>query len=411
MNDKLSKKAEEWYNSFESTKDWCSYKGLSRGSIEAYYMGLKTYCEYRNKTPDELRSEVLSIGNGESAAGHASKLLVDYQKYLVKLKTKRGTPFSPSAVLSYKNAAQSFYAFILNHKISVPNQVAKGERARDKHIPTREELRRMVDLCDVRETAYLLCQASTGLRIGDMLALTIGKVKDVLKEETEYVVIGYVPQKRGNIIGPRHTILPPFGVKAVRNYLNLRKEIGEEFHSWTPLFPSPMNRDEPIVAAQINKIIKRVVQEAGILTPMEVEDHVKLTSQELRAYFGNCLENAGMIRSHVDYMMAHKTNNYFGAYLNITPKMILADYKEYLWAVDPYYDAEKQKIIEECDSLQGRLDMHEKRLEMLESVQVENVHARTLSGDDNGKWEVRILSNEAEIVKYAMDGWDISPYL
>lgn len=411
MNNKLSKVASEWYDSFESTRKWCSYKGLSIGSIGGYFTGLRKYCEYRNKNPDELKSEVLSMGDEESASGYVSELLVDFQNHIISEKNKKGNPYSPATVLSYKNAAQSFYAFMLNHRISVPDQVTKGQRDREKHIPTREELRRMVDLCDVRETAYLLCQASTGLRIGDMLAMTVGDVEAVLKEDTEYVFYEFVPQKRGNKIGVRHTILPPFAVEAVRKYLKHRQKNGEEFHSWTPLFPSQMKPDQPISASQINEIITRVVQEAGILTPMEAEKNVKLTSQEMRAYFGNCMENAGMVTSHVDYMMAHKTNNYFGAYLKIRPEMLLEDYKKFLWAVDPYHDAEKEEIKEERDSLQNRLDRHERRLELLESLQVETVHANKLSNGDSGAWDVKILSGDGEIVKYAMDGWDIVPYM
>ncbi|MDD4281933.1 MAG: site-specific integrase, partial [Candidatus Methanofastidiosa archaeon] len=333
MDEQVNPRARAWFESYQATRDWITYKDLAFRTLNNYHEGMEKYCAFRSKDPDELRAEVIALQGSATVSNTVAKHIVDFQRHLLETGNSNGTPYAAGTILNYKTAAQSFYSHILGHKISVTPMVSRTERSRDKHIPTREEFRRMLDASDAMGRLYMLFQALTGVRIGDMLRMTIADVQGALQEETEYLLIPYSPQKRGKTIGKRHTVLPPPGVDALRAFLQYRQQKGEAFTSATPLFPSSKNPGKSISSSQINNIIREAERKAGILSPLDRERNVKLTSHELRAYFSNCMENAGMVKSHIDYMIGHKTDDYHKAYLQITPDTIIGDYKQFLWAV------------------------------------------------------------------------------
>jgi len=126
----------------------------SNATAENYVYGMQIYTTWCRKTPDELRDarnqEILS--NDLSIRRTAERMLDRfYSEYPRKL----------TALFVFR-AVRSFYKYqgmpLLG--IKAPNQDSLAIRIRD-HIPTDVEIRKMCDVCDLRDRLIMLILAET----------------------------------------------------------------------------------------------------------------------------------------------------------------------------------------------------------------------------------------------------------
>ncbi len=387
--------AANWFYKYESTREWLRQKNIKEGTIKGYQNAMACYCEWRGIDPDGLAGEVEQLGKAR-ALKHIQGLLSDYQEHLKTVRLNDGTGYAHGTIKLHVTALKSFYSIIFGHKILVKLRVNANERKNDKHIPDRLELRRILDVCDFPGKTLTLFQATTGMRVGDMVSLRIKDVEPALSDDTGFFPVWYTPEKNGSSTGKIFTIVPPCATTLLRQYLKLRKAEGEVFGPDTPTFVSSRKANTPISKGQVNYNFKKAVKAAGILSDMQMQAGVKLSDKELRSYFFNTLEGAGMQSRIVQYMGAH-TVEYNSAYQHINIDLAIKEYRKYIGSIDPFYDADKEEAIVRAESLEARIESLAQRMEKLETGLYSREVAQAFSALTGVGCETEIVSSRRKL--------------
>ena len=111
--------------------------------------------------------------------------------------------------------------------INVKNYRNREVAIKKDLVPTLEELRKMVDICNLPEKLRILFIAQAGMRISDALKLKIGDIQRELELGRVPLAISYLPQKDRESIGERITVLASDGVEILKRYLEWRQRKGE----------------------------------------------------------------------------------------------------------------------------------------------------------------------------------------
>jgi integrase len=146
---------------------------------------------------------------------------------------------------------------------------------------THDEIKRMVDVADIRDKALVLLLASTGMRLGAIPPL---QIKDLSAIEIEgfslYQIEVYKRYKESYI-----TYCTPEARQAIDSYLEYRRRSGERLQDRTPLFRKLFDKYDSIQVAHpvpvADSTIKHVIEELLIKTGIRLP--VRLTEEEIAA--------------------------------------------------------------------------------------------------------------------------------
>lgn len=144
---------------------------------------------------------------------------------------------------------------------------------------THEEIKKMVDVADIRDKALILLMASTGMRLGAVPPL---QIKDLtpIEELGLFQIEVYKKYKERYI-----TYCTPECKKAIDDYLDYRKRCGERVQTNTPLFRKLFDRYDsiqtahpiPVATSTITNVVKELLNKTGIRPP------ARLTEEEIAA--------------------------------------------------------------------------------------------------------------------------------
>ena len=142
---------------------------------------------------------------------------------------------------------------------------------------THEEIKKMVDVADLRDKAIILLMASTGMRLGAVPPLKIKDLTEINHFGGLYQIDVYKRYKEEYI-----TYCSPEARKVIDDYLEFRQRLGERLLDITPLFRKHFDKYDsmqvvhpiPITASTIKYSIKELLNKTGIRPP------VKLTEEE-----------------------------------------------------------------------------------------------------------------------------------
>lgn len=397
----------EWAKQYASFNKWMDRKSLGPKTEKKYAAALRAYCVYRGMDPDELSNEVKQLGPlaAEEKVGND---LSKYQYVLKDVKLRDGTAYADGSIKSLVVALLSYYSTVFGHRVQVPIRVNPKIRKVRQYIPTRLELRKILSCCNMNEKAIILFQATTGFRIGDMLALKIRDIDGIYDKEKEYLPITYLAEKTGKSTGERITVVPPCTLDLLRDYLRIRADKGEVLQSDTPLFVSNKKSGKPITSVQVNNILKSAVHKAGILSDTQKESGVKVTSHRLRSYFINWLTQGGMPKYYVEYMAGH-TVDYNGAYFDVSAQILIDEYRKHVHAVDPFFDEEKAESINNYISMKDTVAYLRERVENIETAKASEMYLQALDKLNGTQKDHHILSTPDEIDGYKAKGYIIVP--
>lgn len=204
---------------FEEVKIWL--RTVSESTKSSYLGALKKFCNFTGKNPHQLiidRDE--EMDNSDPTKRNRTKSLVlDFRKYLEK------EGYAPSSINTIDGAIRGFYSSVLGREgmVNVGNYEHRHKTIRKDLVPTVDELRKMLEVCNLEDKFRIIFVAQTGMRISDALNLKIGDVKRELDRNKSPLAIRYVPEKEGETVGERITFLASDGVKLLKRYLDWRK--------------------------------------------------------------------------------------------------------------------------------------------------------------------------------------------
>lgn len=290
---------EKQYNllSYESVKKWfnalCSTKTGSKGTQRNYLLWFKEYVDFAKKDPDRLIAErkVHLKNDDESIKRKHEESAQEWYNYL-----RNERKLSPNTSASMIACVRSFYkANYVDLKLRTPQTWV----IKESKIPTREELKKMIDSCNnLRDKALILIQAQSGLSNSDIIKLKYGYIREQFELGKNPIKVTLVREKEKVHFS---TFIGTDAIEALKVYLNYRR------NGTKKLEPEILTDDSPLLATFDRQPITstRTIHDIIASTSMRV-GLKNVHPHALRKYFASALRNAGVNETIVEYMMGHK---------------------------------------------------------------------------------------------------------
>lgn len=200
----------------EFIKTWFAARVHKPNSREAYLLSIVEYVTFLQMTPEELIKEAESEEdtNIKMRSRSIKNHMLSFHKHLVD----KGV--APLTVKARMTGVISFYRAF---DIEIPQQPTSETKAKplQKHrsIPTREDIRDALKLCDPLEKAIVLVGVSSGLAVREITNL---KIRDFRKGYDPKTEITTLQLRREKTQYDFVTFLSPEASRAVIDYLNFR---------------------------------------------------------------------------------------------------------------------------------------------------------------------------------------------
>jgi integrase len=243
---------------------------------------------------------------------------------------------------------------------------------------TKEEIRKMLDLCDERKRVLILTLL-TGVRIGAIAPL---KYKHLATTSEKYIY------KLTVYAGTRQKYFcfttPECG-KAIDSYLSYRERRGEKIALESPLIREQFDREDAgsprhIITKTLTNMIDSMLIDTGI---RDGKSRDKYKRQELmrahafRKYVNTCMIQAGVKPVVKEMLLGHKVG-LENAYYRPTEDEML---KEYLKAIDLLTISEEKKLRIQVDKLTTEVAEVETMKRAYLDIKLELEKARNERGD------------------------------
>jgi site-specific recombinase XerD len=268
-------------------------KSRSPNTRRMYLYWLERFCRYSDRSPDELIAERREdLRSGEDYVRHRAEDRLD--AWFSEL--ERSGLSRNSCVQAY-NAIRSFYK--ANRMELKMDETPSSWPSRIKPGLTREEFGRLLEACrKPMHRAYILCQAQSGLGVGDLLRITYGDVQSQLRKDVDHIHLRLLRGKEKQL-GQFDTFFGRMATQALKEYLKTRGDL------------NPADRLFPITARAVNKFLKTLSYRAGL-------DWI-VSSHSLRKFFSTQLKMArvndpAFNETLIEYWMGHSLGRTRGAY-------------------------------------------------------------------------------------------------
>jgi integrase len=178
-------------------------------SAESKYVALANFCSWCRKLPHEVIEEI-KVGKA-----NPYRLLDDFTGYLISIRV------APHSIKDYLSGVKKWLRFneveISNEKLREIIELPRQYAVTKDRIPTLEELRLIVYSCDIRGKALITLLASSGMRVGEALALRV-KDLDFTKHPTRIYLRPEITKDRQE----RWCFISDEATELLKTYLNQR---------------------------------------------------------------------------------------------------------------------------------------------------------------------------------------------
>jgi site-specific recombinase XerD len=275
----------------------------SEGTRLKYLDYFNRFCEYLNKTPDELlaqRQRDLKADDVKQQRVVETAL----KSFLAHLKQTGNSPATQQvAYAAIRSFFEMHYLPLRMRRGDYPTGESLGSRAATKQVIRRilEDGKKMKDPQKVK--ALIMFLKDTGLRVSDVHNLTYGQVAEGLERNEQFIPISLVTQKYKTVA---KTFIGPEAVEALKEYL-------EERRSGTRrITPETLTVDSPLFRTNENGVVKSISR-SGLSSMLAFHcqrvGEVKLSAHSFRKYFQTQLEAAGVSPNWIDQMIGHRLIN------------------------------------------------------------------------------------------------------
>lgn len=301
-------KYESWLKKYPSIQKF--NKLIDRGRMaqktaETYINDVRTFCELIGfDNPEKTIEHIQSIENKE-----------DWLDNLVgKFSKEHGDSRCVCMFRAVKRWIELNKIDVDWRDIVLPSVTIKIE----DRAPTKQELKRIISVCGIRDKSLVLFASSSGLRANTIRTLTYGDVNFQFPDIAEITVKRQYQDRNGQIVKTGRkiskkrnfftTFITPESKKALLDYIKYRKEQGETITSKSPLFTGGIEQGKMLSKCYIGVHWGRLLKRAHL--------NVKsgkwniLHFHTLRKFTETQFINAGCKPSYREFWLGHK-----GAYL------------------------------------------------------------------------------------------------
>ncbi|MFZ2497387.1 tyrosine-type recombinase/integrase [Methanosarcina sp.] len=357
-----------------------------------YLLSMQAFTEWTGKDPEELLIEA----EDEIKAGKLMRqrkikgYLIGFRKHL------QDTEHAPNTIKGYMTGVKSFYRLF---DIELPTLPRMREKAQplEKHktIPTKDDIREVLKVCDPLEKAILLVGVSSGLSANEIINLKVRDFKTSYEPQTKITTLVL---RRGKVGFDFVTFLSPEASGAVLDYLNFRgrTEKTGQIKRLKQLEKQRVFKDDDFLFIRRHiscsyleikdeeerrldrdafmKIYRIISEKAQKNTPPRVWNLIR--SHNMRKFFNSAMLNAGADSFFVEFLMGHTLDDTRSAYFRATPEKLKEIYQKFVpfltiqKDLDISESPEYQKIKKENQVLQAETARHVVERSELQEIKV-----------------------------------------
>ena len=369
----------DWAAKDRYLSDWINELRAERTKY-GYAVVMKTYCDFRKKTPLELLKEAEEDSKKPFDTKTVKHELLQFRTHL------KDAGVSEVTIKTYIAAIQSFFKA---HSVLLP-ELKNGRvvSTNQKEEYDREKVKQLIDVCPSRERALFLTMFQTGLASNELSNLKVADLKEVKEDIT---ILKLQRQKSGEFFT---TFIGRDGRKAIDDYLRLRNE-GNLIPGRPDLSKlSKVKSDEDYVFVTWDATKHRW----GKVTPHHISRYMMQACQKLgwevkngkikrynpnrphalRASFATICINQGRIpKFFVDHMLGHALSPEDKAYFKAHKEELFGYYKEaeHLLSVsdlEKIPDTKYEELMIELHKRNGEIKELERKIEGMEAKPLES---------------------------------------
>lgn len=273
------------------TSDLTNFKSISKmmGELKlltrskntelTYLKSLKNFFKQIEVSDPDLFIE--RIKNGEIDANEV------YKQYIVSLASRN---LAPKSVAAWSSGVRKFFAA---NGIEVKHVPMKIYAIHEDTLPTKEELKNVLEAASLKARVCALILLSSGLRIGELHQLKLGDVE--LGQNPPMVKVRAIGSKERK---GRITFISPQAARLLKEYLEKRATI-EELTPDSPLIAT--DEGKPMSYQNLQYILNNAFKKVG----KKVGKRYRLHAHVLRKWFKTQMISAGLPGPIVDRLMGH----------------------------------------------------------------------------------------------------------
>jgi site-specific recombinase XerD len=336
--------------------EWLTNIEAAENTKKSYITYIRVFCECVKKTPSELIAEsIKGIKEGLLPAERKESEYISIFKICLK---KNG--YADKSFYHGLSAVKSFYS---NFDITLSKSVSKIKKANpikeNQNFIEKEDVKNLlVNAPSLRERAIILVMATSGMAIQEIVNLRIGDIA------IDTDGIGTITARRQKSDIDFVTFCSPEATGALNNYFEERNRNPETAIKGKRdfVFVTGNNRSSGKQLSTITEAghFQKLGEMLGYESTAQCKGRkglVKSRSHAFRKFFASTLENAGMPKNKVDFMLGHSVNSTDQAYFKNDIGKLKELYKQYL----PYLTFERNIEIRSLNSEDA------KRLEELDT--------------------------------------------
>jgi len=159
-------------------KKYSSDKNIKASTMEGYASAIKKYESFHDKSIGDLLAEAKKEDSIPLNKRKIKRDLIDFRKFLMS------SNLSSRSAKTYFSKIKAFYRF---HDIEIPDipniKYDQDYQMNYKDLPTKEHIKKAVEISEVGLQAMILFMASSGTAKAETLSLTVG---DFIKATEDY---------------------------------------------------------------------------------------------------------------------------------------------------------------------------------------------------------------------------------
>jgi integrase len=283
----------------------------SLGAGYIYIRGVKSFCDWAGKNPDQIIAECKDADNipNQKALYKYSQLVDDFIGMLQENYS------APNTIANYAKGIKCLF-FTNGLKLASLGRLSSKVKFKDR-APRPEELQRLIDMGDLREKVIVSWLALGGFRVGTLAKLKYYHVKEDLENNRNQIHVHVEAEITKGKYHDYDTFVGEEGITYLKAYLDYRRRghpkgymAPEEITDDSPLIRNARSRTpKPVEAWQISQIVRNLYYKAEITTQKRGSRH-SVTPHSIRKFFRTQLEALGVDRDYVEYMMGHRIDRY-----------------------------------------------------------------------------------------------------
>ena len=285
----------------ESLKRLDASVKLAPDTRKNYIFAVKHYCDFAEKTPDEV------VRQARSSPRRFEDIFIGFIQ-------EKGRDSSPSTLAFHRDSLRRFLEVNRVGGVDwkhISEFLPRQKKSGQDRAPTAEEVRRILDVASLRMKCLVLYLCSSGARIGSLAYL---RWRDVQEVEVVGMKLAKVTVYRGE---PEEyaTFVTPECYRYLLEYKGLRERLGEKVTEASFVFASDPNKRDfdpakvrPIAVTTWKNMLRELLSQLGMRATIREGRYPGYEFKQAHGYrkfFKTRMEVAGVKPIITELLMGH----------------------------------------------------------------------------------------------------------